>query len=56
VMGELVAADRAPGGSLIDSSHVRPVVDRELPMSEAAAAHRILEESGHIGKVLLVAP
>jgi NADPH:quinone reductase-like Zn-dependent oxidoreductase len=35
---------------------VRPVVDRELPMSEAAEAHRVLEESGHIGKVLLVAP
>ncbi|MFE2822641.1 NAD(P)H-quinone oxidoreductase [Streptomyces sp. NPDC059271] len=41
---------------LIDGGHVRPVVDRELPMSEAGAAHRVLEESGHIGKVLLVAP
>jgi NADPH:quinone reductase-like Zn-dependent oxidoreductase len=35
---------------------VRPVVDRELPMNEAAEGHRVLEESGHIGKVLLVAP
>jgi NADPH:quinone reductase-like Zn-dependent oxidoreductase len=40
---------------LIDSGHVRPVVDRELPMSDAAGAHRVLEESSHIGKVLLVA-
>ena len=27
-----------------------------LPMSDAAAAHRVVEESGHVGKVLLVAP
>ncbi|MCF2435829.1 zinc-binding dehydrogenase [Streptomyces thinghirensis] len=26
------------------------------PMSEAPAAHRVVEESGHIGKVLLIAP
>ncbi|MEU0034572.1 MULTISPECIES: NAD(P)H-quinone oxidoreductase [unclassified Streptomyces] len=52
----IVAAVREHVWPLIDSGHVRPVVDRELPMSEAAAAHRILEESGHIGKVLLIAP
>ncbi|MFE3268818.1 NAD(P)H-quinone oxidoreductase [Streptomyces sp. NPDC059215] len=52
----IVAAVREHVWPLIDSGHVRPVVDRELPMSEAAEAHRILEESGHIGKVLLVTP
>ncbi|MFG2309040.1 NAD(P)H-quinone oxidoreductase [Streptomyces sp. NPDC048566] len=52
----IVAAVREHVWPLIDGGHVRPVVDRELPMSEAAAAHRVLEESGHIGKVLLVAP
>jgi len=52
----IVAAVREHVWPLIDSGHVRPVVDRELPMSDAAAAHRVLEESGHIGKVLLVAP
>ncbi|MFJ6389292.1 NAD(P)H-quinone oxidoreductase [Streptomyces sp. NPDC091972] len=41
---------------LLDAGHIRPVVDRELPMSDAAAAHRVVEESGHIGKVLLVTP
>lgn len=41
------------GGS---GARVRPIVDRELPMSEAPAAHRVVEESGHIGKVLLIAP
>ncbi|MFI0964256.1 NAD(P)H-quinone oxidoreductase [Streptomyces sp. NPDC021080] len=52
----IVAAVREHVWPLIDSGHVRPVVDRELPMSDAAAAHRVLEESSHIGKVLLVAP
>ncbi|MFD6496901.1 NAD(P)H-quinone oxidoreductase [Streptomyces sp. NPDC060188] len=52
----IVAAVREHVWPLIDGGHVRPVVDRELPMSEAAEAHRVLEESGHIGKVLLVAP
>ncbi|GAA5210037.1 MULTISPECIES: NAD(P)H-quinone oxidoreductase [Streptomyces] len=41
------------GGS---GARVRPIVDRELPMSDAPAAHRVVEESGHIGKVLLIAP
>ena len=32
---------------------VRPVVDRVLPVSRAADAHRVLERSEHVGKVLL---
>jgi putative PIG3 family NAD(P)H quinone oxidoreductase len=52
----IVAAAREHVWPLIDSGHVRPVVDREIPMPEAAAAHRAVEESGHIGKVLLIAP
>ena len=52
----IVAAVREHVWPLLDSGHVRPVVDRELPMSDAAGAHRVLEESSHIGKVLLVAP
>ncbi|MFF4539672.1 NAD(P)H-quinone oxidoreductase [Streptomyces aureus] len=52
----IVAAVREHVWPLIDAGHVRPVVDRELPMSDAAGAHRVLEESSHIGKVLLVAP
>ncbi|MFI8069427.1 NAD(P)H-quinone oxidoreductase [Streptomyces sp. NPDC086033] len=50
----IVAAVREHVWPLVDAGHIRPVVDRELPMSDAAAAHRIVEESGHIGKVLLV--
>ncbi|BBC34756.1 NADPH:quinone reductase and related Zn-dependentoxidoreductase [Streptomyces graminofaciens] len=50
----IVAAVREHVWPLIAAGHVRPVVDRELPMNDAAAAHRVLEASGHIGKVLLV--
>ncbi|MGW1001158.1 NAD(P)H-quinone oxidoreductase [Streptomyces sp. NPDC002520] len=52
----IVAAVREHVWPLIASGHIRTVVDRELPMTDAAQAHRVLEESGHIGKVLLVAP
>ena len=52
----IVAAVREHVWPLIDGGHVRPVVDRELPMPDAAAAHRVVEESSHVGKVLLVAP
>ncbi|MEU6573229.1 NAD(P)H-quinone oxidoreductase [Streptomyces sp. NPDC046805] len=52
----IVAAVREHVWPLIDAGHVHPVVDRELPMTEAAEAHRVLEASGHKGKVLLVAP
>ncbi|MER6672202.1 NAD(P)H-quinone oxidoreductase [Streptomyces sp. NPDC000983] len=52
----IVAAVREHVWPLVEGGHVRPVVDRELPMSDAAAAHRVVEESGHVGKVLLVAP
>ncbi|MEU8971414.1 NAD(P)H-quinone oxidoreductase [Streptomyces monashensis] len=52
----IVAAVREHVWPLIASGRVRPVVDRELPMPEAAEAHRVLEASGHVGKVLLVVP
>ncbi|OIK28641.1 NAD(P)H-quinone oxidoreductase [Streptomyces malaysiense] len=52
----IVAAVREHVWPLIAGGRVRPVVDRELPMPRAAEAHRVVEESGHIGKVLLVAP
>jgi NADPH:quinone reductase-like Zn-dependent oxidoreductase len=33
---------------------VRPVVDRVLPLDDAAQAHRVMESSAHIGKIVLV--
>ncbi|RRQ87341.1 NAD(P)H-quinone oxidoreductase [Streptomyces griseofuscus] len=52
----IVAAVREHVWPLLAAGRVCPVVDRELPMAQAAEAHRVVEESGHIGKVLLVAP
>ncbi|MET9084010.1 NAD(P)H-quinone oxidoreductase [Streptomyces sp. NPDC004237] len=51
----IVAAAREHVWPLIAAGHVHPVVDRELPMAEAAQAQRTVEASEHIGKVLLVA-
>ncbi|GHD39176.1 NAD(P)H-quinone oxidoreductase [Streptomyces galbus] len=50
----IVAAVREHVWPLVDGGHVRPVVDREVPMRDASEAHRTVEESGHVGKVLLV--
>ncbi|MFC8422501.1 NAD(P)H-quinone oxidoreductase [Streptomyces sp. NPDC057236] len=52
----IVAAVREHVWPLVAGGHVRPVIDREIPMPDAATAHRVVEESGHIGKVLLVTP
>lgn len=41
---------------LIEAGTIRPVIDRRLPMPEAAEAHRIVQENAHLGKVLLLAP
>lgn len=49
----IVAAVREHVWPLIENGQVRPIVDRTLPMSEAAEAHRVLESSSHIGKIVL---
>lgn len=41
---------------LVADGRVRPVVGASYPMTDAAAAHRLVEESGHVGKVLLTRP
>ena len=38
---------------LIESGDVAPVIDRILPLDDAAAAHQLVESSQHIGKVVL---
>ncbi len=39
---------------LVESGQVRPVMDRSFPLAEAAAAHARMEESSHIGKIVLI--
>jgi len=39
---------------LIDAGAIRPIIDRTIPMAEAAAAHRLLESSDHLGKIILL--
>ncbi|MFS2295045.1 MAG: NAD(P)H-quinone oxidoreductase [Actinomadura sp.] len=50
---EIVAGVKENVWPLLESGEVRPVVDRSFPMADAASAHRLLEESGHVGKILL---
>ena len=50
----VVAAVRDHVWPLIDAGRVVPVIDRELPMSQAAQAHRVMAAGKHIGKILLV--
>ena len=38
---------------LLAAGTVRPVIHHVLPLTEAAEAHRLMEESGHIGKIML---
>ncbi|HVB38091.1 MAG TPA: NAD(P)H-quinone oxidoreductase [Vicinamibacterales bacterium] len=38
---------------LLAQGTVRPIVDRIFPLAEAAAAHRLMEQGGHIGKLVL---
>ncbi|WP_435823267.1 NAD(P)H-quinone oxidoreductase [Catellatospora citrea] len=51
----IVAGVRQDVWPLLASGAIRPVVDRVLPLAEAAAAQRIVSANEHVGKVLLVA-
>ena len=39
---------------LLESGAVKPIVHQTFPLRQAAAAHRMMESSAHIGKLLLV--
>jgi len=53
--GVLAAAVKAHVWPLIESGAVRPVIHSTFPLRSAADAHRLLESSAHIGKIVLVA-
>ena len=52
--GAVAAAVRERVWPLIEAGRVRPVVHRRFPLSRAGEAHRLMESSTHIGKLLLV--
>ncbi|MEU8757582.1 NAD(P)H-quinone oxidoreductase [Streptomyces sp. NPDC048659] len=52
----VVAAVREHVWPLIAAGTVTPVVDRTVPLPDAAAAHRAVESSDHVGKILLRVP
>ncbi len=49
----IVAAVRANVWPAVEAGEVRPVVDTVLPLDRAADAHRLMESSTHVGKILL---
>ena len=52
--GDIAAALQREVWPLLERGAVKPVVYRTFPLAEAAAAHRIMESSEHIGKIVLV--
>lgn len=51
--GEIAAALRREVWPLFDRGQVTPIVHRTFPLSAAADAHRLMESSTHIGKIVL---
>jgi NADPH2:quinone reductase len=38
---------------LINAGHIKPVIHQTFPVQDAAGAHRLMESSSHIGKIML---
>jgi putative PIG3 family NAD(P)H quinone oxidoreductase len=51
--GAIAAALRAKVWPLLDSGQVAPVIHVTFPLAKAADAHRLMESSAHIGKIVL---
>ena len=52
--GQIADALREHVWPLIEAGAVKPVIYRTLPLADAAEAHRLMESSEHIGKIVLV--
>ncbi|MDJ0948909.1 MAG: NAD(P)H-quinone oxidoreductase [Alphaproteobacteria bacterium] len=51
--GEIAAALNETVWPLIEAGKVKPVMYKTFPLVEAAEAHRLMESSAHIGKIVL---
>lgn len=49
----IAAALREQVWPLLDAGQLRPVIHAEFPLADAAAAHRLMEQGEHIGKLVL---
>ena len=54
VKAAIVRAFRQRFGAALDAGRLRPVIDCELPLEQAAEAHRLMEASRHFGKIALL--
>jgi putative PIG3 family NAD(P)H quinone oxidoreductase len=52
--GRIATALRAEVWPLVEAGRVKPLVAATFPLAEAAAAHRLMESSAHIGKIVLL--
>ena len=52
--GAIAAALRAKVWPVLDAGRCAPVIHATFPLAEAAAAHRLMESSAHIGKIMLL--
>ena len=52
--GQIASALRREVWPLLESGQVKPLIYRRLPLRDAAEAHRLMESSEHIGKIVLV--
>ncbi len=50
---ELARALDAKVWPLLDQGKIKPIIHATFPLADAAAAHRLMESSGHIGKIVL---
>jgi NADPH2:quinone reductase len=52
----IAAALRAEVWPRLDRGEIRPVIHARFPLGEAAEAHRLMESSAHVGKIVLMVP
>ena len=51
--GQIAAALAREVWPLLEAGRIKPIIYKAFPLAEAAAAHRLMESSEHIGKIVL---